>query len=615
MTTLRPRILTFATIHPLDMSRTNKSSNKHKASSSSSKAFKPKKTTPFRPPLTPEEKKERKQQNLLMAGLGFLSAVLLSIPYLVPHTGILSLFAFVPLLMMERIGTLSERRHMFWWYYCPLLLWNFITTFWVCNATVGGGIFASVANALQMAAVFAVFRVSRKAFKGALPYIFLAVAWIAWEKAYFNVDISWPWLTLGNSFARTLSLAQWYEFTGTLGGSLWIWTCNLALFGVICSLSDGSFFTRWTPLAKILSVCSLILLPLVPSIISIGMQKKVRAELSQSTDKLEVLILQPNFDPYQKFQSLSQAQQNAVLLGLIKDAIPDRMVPPTDSVLYQQMLSRPLLAVAPETFTGDVNIDDIENSKTVRSFTSFLKNYPGVNLLFGATTREMIHSEKRPSDTVYDLGQDNWLQSRNSALIIDGSGRNEIYHKSRLVVGVEMTPYPKIFRPLDDLLGGVMGREIGQEEVSLLNVKAKDLDPVPLGCAICYESVYGDYCRGYIEKGARALTVITNDAWWKDTPGYRQHLSYASLRAIETRRDIARSANTGISAIIDRSGDIHDRTQWWKSATVRGTINLNDEETFFVRNGDIVGRLCTLMAVLLFFGMCVRLIVPTARRN
>lgn len=550
-----------------------------------------------------------------MAGLGLLSAILLSIPYLVPHTGIISLFAFVPLLMMERIGTLSGRKHMFWWYYVPLLLWNLLTTFWVCNATLGGGIFASLANALQMAAVFALFRLGRKGFKGALPYIFLAALWIAWEKAYFNVDISWPWLTLGNSLARTLSLAQWYEYTGTLGGSLWIWACNLALFGVLCSLSDGSFQRRWTPAARILSVCSLVLLPLVPSLISVGIQKRVRDGLPRSTDKLEVLILQPNFDPYQKFEAMTQAQQNAVLLGLIGNAIPDRKISPTDTAAYRRMLSRPLLAVAPETFTSDVYLGEMDASRTVKGFKEFLKDYPGVSILFGATTREMIHSDTRPSDTVYDLGGGNWMQSRNSAILLGGDGEMDIYHKSRLVVGVEMTPYPKVFRPLDDRLGGLMGREVGQDEASTLPVRAEGKEPIPLGCAICYESVYGDYCRGYVLKGARVMTVITNDAWWKDTPGYRQHLSYASLRAIETRRDIARSANTGISAIIDRSGDVHDRTAWWQGATIRGTVNLNDEITFFVRNGDIVGRLCTLMAVLLLFGMCVRIIVPTKRDN
>ena len=102
------------------------------------------------------------------------------------------------------------------------------------------------------------------------------------------------------------------------------------------------------------------------------------------------------------------------------------------------------------------------------------------------------------------------------------------------------------------------------------------------------------------------LEVITNDAWWGDTPGYRQHLSYSSLRAIETRRDIARSANTGISAIINQRGDIVSSTAWWEPATLSGNVNLNDVQTFFIRQGDIVGRLCVFLSILLSLSILVR---------
>ena len=187
----------------------------------------------------------------------------------------------------------------------------------------------------------------------------------------------------------------------------------------------------------------------------------------------------------------------------------------------------------------------------------------------------------------------------------------DIFHKSKLVVAVEKTPYPAVFCKIDDLLGGVMGRNIGQEEVTDLNFAQYDstgqmTGSFPVGTPICYESVYGEYCTEYVRKGARLLAVITNDAWWKDTPGYRQHLSYSSLRAIETRRWIARCANTGISAVIDPSGKIISRTDWWEPAVLTAKVGLSSEETFFVRNGDIAGRISVLMFLLLFFGMLVR---------
>ena len=132
---------------------------------------------------------------------------------------------------------------------------------------------------------------------------------------------------------------------------------------------------------------------------------------------------------------------------------------------------------------------------------------------------------------------------------------------------------------------------------------------VPIGCAICYESVYGEFCTGYAKKGARALTIITNDAWWGDTPGYRQHLSYASLRAIETRRDIARCGNTGISAFINQRGDVVSQSHWWERETLEGTVYLNNVQTFFVKNGDIAGRAATLLFLLLLLTLFIRFII------
>ena len=262
--------------------------------------------------------------------------------------------------------------------------------------------------------------------------------------------------------------------------------------------------------------------------------------------------------------------------------------------------------MAPETFTSDIIVGQYERSMTWRRFTSFLKEYPNVNLLFGASSYDYIRASLRPSPTARKMGNDLWLESHNSALMTDYSGRTEIFHKSKLVVAVEKTPYPALFCRLDDMLGGVMGRCIGQDEISLLNIRSTDGTQIPIGCAVCYESVYGEYYTGYVKKGAKAMTIITNDAWWGNTPGYRQHLSYASLRAIETRRAIARCANTGISAIISPSGEIISETGWWVPAVLCGEIPLREDITFFVAHGDITGRVCTFLFIMLLLALVVR---------
>lgn len=520
-----------------------------------------------------------------------LFAVVMSIPWLVPHMGWVALVGFLPLLLADDFADHMQVRRFWWYHYAAFVLWNAFTTFWVCNATVGGGIFAVLANALQMSLIWALFRFSKKRFEGAVPYIFLAVMWIAWERAYFDAQISWPWLTLGNAFARTTRLVQWYDTTGSLGGSLWIWASNLAIYGVISALSDARW-NRWNLVARVSAFVTVVLVLFAPAGISLA---RYHAYEERSEGKLNVLIAQPDFDPYEKFTSMQQEEQTSVLLDLYSSAIKDD----TD------------LLLAPETFTSDIYVNDVHQSPTVCSFMSFLSEHPRTHMIFGASTWELFAQHAAPSLLARSYGDGTWLESHNSALSLDATGEYDIFHKSKLVVGTELTPYPKIFVPLDRWLSGILGvgsligRCVGQDHVSLLGCG----DDVPVGCAVCYESVYGEYCTDYVKAGAKLLTIITNDAWWGDTPGYKQHMSYARLRAIELRRDIARCGNTGISAFIDQKGDVVSQTPWWTRTTLSGEVNLSSEQTPFVRYGDIVGRVCTLAFLLLAALLLVRLFV------
>lgn len=560
------------------------------------------------------------RETLLIWGLIVLFSVMMSVPFLLPYCSWMALLGFVPLLCAERMLTLTGRRHVWLYLYCAFVLWNAFTTFWVCNATVGGGIAAVLLNSLQMLVVFLLFRGSRRAFGGTLPYIFLAVTWIAWEKAYFGWDISWPWLVLGNAFARTPALVQWYDVTGTLGGSLWVWACNLGVFGLLVWLSDGKWLGRrlsdgswagFSPKARAVYLLCLFLVFFGPVTWSLCKWFTPEREPSETMD---VLVAQPNIDPYHKFEAMSQAQQNVLLEQLIKPELIDyRRAFERDSTWCGNASVPGLLVLVPETFTSDVTTNFLGASPTLNRFKTLLGDYPEVNMLLGASTYTRIESRERPSLTSRQIMDGLWYESHNSAIMIDGSGRDELFHKTKLVVAVEKLPYPVVFDPIDRALGGVMGRCVGQDEISLLHFRAADrqgaVHDVPLGCAVCYESVYGDYCRGYVLKGARALTIITNDAWWGDTPGYRQHLSYASLRAIETRRAIARCGNTGISALIDNKGRIVEQSPWWHPATLHFRLPLNDELTFFVSHGDITGRLCTFTFLLLLAAAFVKGIV------
>ena len=528
------------------------------------------------------------RNNITMAALALSFAIMMSLPWLVPHSGFIALFGIVPLLEMERQATLRGVRRFWLWHYGAFVLWNAFTTFWVCWATVGGGIFAVLANALQMSVIFGIFRLSKKKLDGPLPYLFLACMWIAWERAYFSAQISWPWLVLGNAFARSTGLAQWYEYTGTLGGSLWIWACNLAVFGFLTALRERRA-ERWNAVARIASLAGLVLLLAGPAAASAVIGSRYQ---EASEGSLDVLICQPNIDPYHKFEFLSQSQQNDILLDLAEQTLEGR----SDDT--------PLLLVAPETFTNDIVVDYYESSPTWRNFVQLLSDHPGTEMLFGATSTEYYGGDKALDPCDYKLDRGGWARRHNSALSLKADGTTEIFHKSKLVVGTESTPFPKVILPLAHFLGVGIGRCVGQPEITLLHTFG-----VPYGCAVCYESVYGEYCTGYELAGARFLAVITNDAWWGNTPGYMQHLSYSALRAIELRRDIVRCGNTGVSCVIDQKGHIVVRSPWWEKTTLDGSVNFNSKVTFFAEHGDITGRVCTFAFLLLLLAVAVRFLI------
>ena len=152
----------------------------------------------------------------------------------------------------------------------------------------------------------------------------------------------------------------------------------------------------------------------------------------------------------------------------------------------------------------------------------------------------------------------------------------QLYHKSKLVVGVENFPYKNILQPIlgDAMidLGGTVATKTTQNDRAVFETsQGSKVAPI-----ICYESVYGDYVSDYVKNGAQFLAIITNDAWWGNTQGHQQHLSIARLRAIESRRWVARSANTGISAVIAPNGTIMERLEYEKQGVLKARVGLSD---------------------------------------
>lgn len=522
-------------------------------------------------------------------GLIFVSAVLLSLPFLVDHLGFLALFGMVPLFLIEDLCDKHQIKWATFYYYALFVIWNTITTYWVGYATLPGGIAAVLLNSLQMSFVFWLYRVFKRGLlknneraKGSfIPYLFFIVTWLGWEHYYFDAEVSWPWLVLGNAFAGSIRSIQWYEFTGVLGGSLWILLSNVLLYRIISKevLRDRSAvedkYRRRGRYSLYGFYSALIILPFILSFIMFH-------NYQEKENPVEISVLQPNIEPYQdKFNFLTRNQQDDILFRLAEEAVT-----PNTSFI-----------IGPETFTWHVDEDNPHAHTTVRRMKEFVDGNKNVNFIVGLISLKRFYTRNAPTLTA-KKGGGFWYDTYNASMLMDSTGRCDFFHKSKLVVLTEFIPYPKLLAPINKLaieLGGATGSYGTQPEVTIFTAN----NGVKIGTAICYESVYGDYYRDYILKGAQVMSVVTNDGWWSNTPGYKQHLRYSSLRAIETRRSIARSANTGISAFINQRGERVAELGWWEEGYLRGTLNLNDELTFYVRNGDYIGRISTFMFTLL----------------
>ncbi len=561
--------------------------------------------------------------------LSALSGLLLFAAWPVSPSTFLIFVALVPLLWLEQRSTRAIK--FFGWSYLALLIWNVATTWWVCNSTLPGGIAAIMANSLLMTLPWLGFHKMKKRLGPALGYSSLILFWLTFEYIHLNWELSWPWLTLGNVFATHPEWVQWYELTGVSGGSLWVLTVNLVVFLLLKEIfSPVTNRPLGEPVgirrlnAKYLVILALLLI--VPLALSrlLTPANAVAANPISTIDRPgttvsgssapsagnplvpasrndlpqpNIVVVQPNIDPYEKF---APGNEEAEL---------DRLIRLSES----QLDSRTALIVWPETAIPEpINEDAIRSNPFMARVWDLLRRHPGVQLLTGVEGYRVFSAENKGSYSFRIPNSDNYEDSYNSAALLDSNGA-QIYHKSKLVPGVETLPrFLKFMAPLFEKFGGTTGGYAQQENRTVLLTSNNSYRVAP---SICYESIYGEFMSAYVRGGADLLVIITNDGWWGKTPGYRQHENYARLRAIETRRWVARSANTGISCFINPSGQVIDPQPWDKTTAIKYPVPRTDTMTFYVRHGDLLSHLAIALALVLMLYWIFMIILKRKSAN
>ncbi|NGP86782.1 apolipoprotein N-acyltransferase [Fodinibius halophilus] len=460
------------------------------------------------------------------------------------------------LLIFRLIDLSNSAREAAYWTYPAFLIWNIITTYWLVMATIGGGVAAILANSAVMTIpVILQYKVQQKDIAPWLIALFQTAFWMSFEYLHHHWDLAWPWLTIANAWSNVPDLVQYISITGFWGISFWV-IFSTALAYQFIKKSDSTSLR--------IGIAAVLLFPLW----SLGFVLFETETNPQTTQ--EVVVVQPNFDSYERYGGFSSSLK-----------AQDHLLKITDSTRTDSTS----VVVWPENAI-QADIANIPSYSRTSNYTKGqLKRKAdrwNASIISGATFYE-FYSEAQKPPLPYKSEYGPFLPF-NAALAFQPDSTVEVYKKHNLVPIVERVPFVHFLNAID-IFGWVDWAQ-NQSYGKGYQAKQFNVGVTKTPALICYDSVYPSWIRKYVQKDAGYLTIITNDGWWGNTSGHEQHFAYARLRAIEFDRWVVRSANNGISGIIAPDGSIKVETPYWQQTAFRYDVPVLTSQTFYTRFGD-----------------------------
>ena len=262
--------------------------------------------------------------------------------------------------------------------------------------------------------------------------------------------------------------------------------------------------------------------------------------------------------------------------------------------------------LGPETLiVQQIDEENPSTSPYYRDLLIFQRKHPGLHVLVGVHSYRKLEGDI-PAGSRFNREKGFHYEAFNTALYLAPGEAPQFYHKTKLVPIFERMPFVQYMGFLEGFsleLGGYNGTYSNRQARTGFVSRGGSTNILPI---VCFESVFGPYCAGHLTEKKGFMCMITNDGWWKNTPGYRFHFNFSPVRAIECRRDLVRVANNGISAIIDSRGMVTAQTPWWKKTTLKGEVHLRRGRTFFARHGDCLGMISLALGIVLIIAGVIR---------
>lgn len=534
-----------------------------------------------RVPLTQEEKKQRKKEQLLLTLSGFLLA--LSFPPVPFPAPILLFAALIPYLsVIERKEKLIEINRAT---YLMAFIFCLLTLYWVGSWQKESDPFLMISGTLLVFVnpVFflipsTLYFLSRKVFAHKVTLYLLPLFYAAYEYAYMLTDLSFPWLSLGNGLSLFTTFIQIADIIGQLGLTIIIVIVNVLIYKSIVTFRSNK---------KLFYINFVIALFILIFILIYGLIKI--NSFTPSNKKVKVGLIQPNLNPWEKWKG-----------GNLNDLAEE----------YFQLSSKAInegakIIIWPETalpvYLRGGTYDEIQ--KSIYEFCD--SNH--VYLLTGMPDVKFYYDEKnRPDDAKYNSQGNYYYATYNSILLFKPNNPYvESYGKMKLVPFGERVPFVDALPFLGKLIKwgvGLSGWNVGKDTtvftIEINNqISTAVNDKVNIGGLVCYESIYPTLVSQFAKKKADLISVVTNDSWYGNLSGPYQHKEFAAIRAVENRRFVVRAANGGISCIINSLGKTEIETKMFTKSYVVGDVHLESKETFFTNNALLIPTLSSAFSI------------------
>lgn len=509
--------------------------------------------------------------------LSLSSAILLGISFPPFQFGVIACVAFVPFLILA--DSIESYGRFFRYAYFTFFVFSMLALYWVGGFTHGKDPYLMIAGValylwepLVLSIPAMVYFFVRKSLKSKYSVLAFPFIWITMEWLYALGELAFPWLTLGNTQTYNLEKIQFADITGVYGISFWVLVLNVLTYFLVKEVQSGILPKNRYYLAAVI-----LMVYLLPNFYRVDEHSFQNHE----GKKINVGIVQPNVDPWNKWENantfLGRWMQSKHYLDLIGKHINkdiDLVVLPESAIL----LNLP------------AHYEQMQEFKTVIDRLN-------VSVISGYVRVQYYEPENAPPTSSAIKGSNIRYDSFNSIMFVEPNSKDvQSYSKMRLVPFAERIPYAnKVPFLIEPLRWGVGISNWGLANDSTI-FESKNFGSKFISM-VCYESIFPEFISHFVNNGAEFLVFITNDSWWGNTSGARQHNQYAVLRAIENRRWVVRCANGGISSFVDPMGRMFDQTQMYTEAYISHQIEPLKNKTFYSIHGDWIARICASITI------------------